>query len=138
MIRFFFLSLLFFLCVPILTAQAETTAKPSKKPTIELENRIAYQQGQFAALYARCGSPNDRALIGGSTASWKEKTFANYKGTPEERRHVEKTYEQAVKEVQQDPGACNEWGRQASATLSSIRQLAHYGEPVVLDRRAAW
>jgi hypothetical protein len=103
-------------------------------PSPNLEEKIAYQQGQFGALYARCGSPDEKAVIGGSLANWRMETFRGYQGKPEERAQLEKAFDTAVAMIATTPDVCRDWIMQASVTWHSIAQLAQYGEPVVLKQ----
>lgn len=128
----FCLSFLATMLALVCSAQATNSAS-----SVALEERIAYQQGQFAGLYEKCGSGKDRAVIGGSIAAWRSETFAGYKGTAEERKRLEQAFDAASRDVAADTGACLEWNKQAAATWRSIAQLVRYGEPVVLKRPVA-
>ncbi len=99
-------------------------------PTYELEKKIAYQQGQFGGLYARCGSPEDQEIIGGSLASWRSETFRGYHGSPDERAGLEKVFDDAANTVVADSAGCQDWLKQAAATWHSIVYLSQYGMPV--------
>jgi len=99
-------------------------------PSFDLEKKIAYQQGQFAALYAHCGSPEERGVIGGSLASWRAETFQGYKGNAEERAGVEQAFDEAARSVAADGTSCKDWIKQAAATWHSIVFLSQRGFPV--------
>lgn len=116
---------LFFFCNLLMSEIS--FASPS--PSFDLEKNIAYQQGQFGALYAQCGSEKDQAVIGGSISIWRDETFAGYKGTSDEHQGLIKMFDQAVRDVRLDKNACQDWLAQASATWRSIAHLVTYGMP---------
>ncbi len=126
----FFLALALFIIASVAIVKAATNS-----PTLELEKKIAYQQGQFGALYDHCGGFDDKGIIGGSIGVWRNETFQGYNGTPLEYAAVEKSFDQAVKDVMQDSNSCNGWIKQAAATWSSIVQLSQYGTPVATVSR---
>jgi opacity protein-like surface antigen len=107
------------------SAHAATVA-----PSFDLEKKIAYQQGQFGALYANCGSPQDQAaVIGGSLTTWRDETFEGYHGSAAERAALEKAFNEAAEAVSGDHASCSNWLQQASATWRSIATLSRYGIP---------
>lgn len=99
-------------------------------PNLTLETRIAYQQGQFAALYDQCGSVQQKTVIGGSTAQWRTESFEGYMGSAAERQQLELAFATALAEVKADPNACKDWTKQAAAVWRSIARLTMYGTPV--------
>lgn len=103
-------------------------------PTLDLEKKIAYQQGQFGALYERCGSADEKGVIGGSLAAWRSETFRGYNGSAAEHRALEQSFDEAANAVALDAGSCKEWVKQAAATWRGIVQLSQYGTPVALNR----
>ncbi|MDD3181804.1 MAG: hypothetical protein PHD48_03240 [Alphaproteobacteria bacterium] len=125
--RFALITLLTFIAIP---AQAGPSAMDRIQPTLDLEKKIAYQQGQFATLSERCGTDVDRKVIHGSVKAWRTETFTNYKGTSAELKQLEDSFDRAQAEVVADPNACVGWDKQVSATVRSIRQLAQYGNAV--------
>jgi hypothetical protein len=98
-------------------------------PLIELEKKIAYQQGQFGSLYAQCGSPQDKAIIGGSLASWRIETFQGYNGDARERKDIEKSFDEAASMIANDASDCKDWIKRAAVTWHSIVRLSQYGQP---------
>ncbi len=136
--RHFFLPLaavaFFAALVPFSAAHAAPTPAPTIAPTLELETKISYQQGQFGALYDRCAKADERAVIGGSLAAWRQETFRGYSGAEAERAAVLAAFDQAARDVAADPSACHDWIRQAAATWHSIVYLASYGFPVASSR----
>ncbi len=121
--RLFIISAVVLGFVPL--AHAATT----QQPTIELEKKIAYQQGQFGALYAHCGNDKEQTVIGGSIAKWKTETFDGYQGNTQERAALEHEFDDAVNAVTADAGSCKDWIIQASATYRSVAMLSHFGLP---------
>ncbi len=117
-------------CIFVLLLPVAAQAAGSVLPSFDLEQKIAYQQGQFGALYARCGSHADQEIIGGSLTVWRNETFRGYNGTAIERAGLEKTFDQAVHDVSADTAACQDWISQAAATWHGMVQLARYGTPV--------
>ena len=107
------------------------TAEAGIFPNLELEKKIAYQQGQFGALYAQCASNDEKAVIGGSLTNWRMETFQGYKGNPQELAAVEQAFDTASKDVVADKGSCQDWIKQAAVTWRSITVLAQNGMPVV-------
>jgi|GEM_PF-5459775 hypothetical protein len=99
-------------------------------PALDLEQKIAYGQGRFAALYAQCGSHDELAFIGGSLANWKTETFRGYKGNAHDLAQVEKAFDAAVEAVSANADSCTDWAKQAEATWSLVAQLAQHGTPV--------
>jgi len=101
--------------------------------SLELEEKIAYQQGLFGGLYARCGAPDEQqAVIGGSLATWRTETFRGYQGNSNERMRLGNAFDKAAAGVVGDPSACKDWIKKAAATWRDIVQLVQYGEPVSL------
>jgi hypothetical protein len=100
-------------------------------PNIELEKKIAYQQGQFGALYAHCASNDERAVIGGSLDTWRIETFQGYKGNTQELATVQAAFDSATRDVTADDHSCQDWIKQAAATWRSIITLSEKGLPVV-------
>lgn len=121
--RIFGFFVLFVLAVP---AQGAVRGLPS----FDLEKKIAYQQGQFGALYAHCGAHEEQAVIGGSLASWRVETFQGYAGNAEERAGVERAFDDAASAVIADSTSCQDWVKQAAATWHSIIHLSQYGTAV--------
>ena len=99
-------------------------------PNLALETQIAYQQGQFAGLYERCGSEQEKIVIGGSAAQWRSETFAGYRGSAMERQQLDQAYTSALSDIKSDPTVCREWMKQAAAVWRSIARLTMYGTPV--------
>lgn len=122
-----------FFAAIVLSLILSTQAFAATEPTFDLEQKIAYQQGQFGALYAHCGSGDNQAIIGGSLASWRKETFMSYNGTSEERANLQKAFDQAAIDVTQDATSCRDWMKQASATWRSIIQLSQYGTPMAAN-----
>ena len=90
-------------------------------PTLDLEKKIAYQQGQFGALYAHCGSHDDQAaVIGGSLTTWRMETFEGYHGTVAERDALQKEFDAAAQAVVADNSSCTNWLQQAGSGLGAI------------------
>lgn len=113
----------------ILTANAAMALSP----TLDLEKKIAYQQGQFGALYDHCGTQDDKIVIGGSLAAWREETFRGYLGSAEEMAQLAQAFSQAADEVVKDTASCQDWIAQGAATWQSIVRLSQYGTPFVLS-----
>lgn len=90
----------------------------------DVEKKIAYQQGQFGALYAQCGSVNEKAVIGGSLVAWRSETFQGLRASPEEHTKLEQIFDDAAKDVVADPNSCRDWTKQAAATWHGIVQLS--------------
>jgi hypothetical protein len=109
---------------------APAYATSSLTPTLQLEEKLAYQKGQFGALYARCGSHDEKVVIGGSLSTWKEETFRGYAGTPAELRKIEAAFDQAATDVNNQQNACEDWVKQAAVTWHGIARLSEYGLPV--------
>ncbi len=103
------------------------------KPALDLEKKIAYQQGHFGALYARCGTSDEKAVIGGSLVSWRMETFRGYNGSPQERAAVEKAFDEAAGTIMADQSACDGWIKQAAVTWHDIIDLAQYGTTTVAN-----
>ncbi len=103
-------------------------------PSLDLEQKIAYQQGQFGALYARCGSHDDKIVIGGTLANWRKETFAQYSGSAQEHASLEKAFDTAASDVAEESDVCRDWQKQASATWHGIVQLSEHGTPVALSK----
>lgn len=114
--------LLLSLCTFSAVAQASTL--------LDLEKKIAYQQGQFGALYERCGTPDEKAVIGGSLSTWRTETFQGYNGIAEEHAALEKSFDEASTAVALDANSCQDWIKQAAATWHGIVTLAQQGMPV--------
>ena len=104
------------------------------QPDLKLERNIAYQQGQFAALYDRCGSTKDRVVIGGSAINWRAEILTGYKGSTAERQQLEQAFDTAIQDVAADQSACEEWVKQAAATWHSIERLVKFGMPVIFKQ----
>lgn len=120
---------IFVFLISILLAQQAFAATP----TLAVEKAIAYQQGQFAALYEQCGSKEEKLVIGGSVATWRAETFAGYQGSAAERQALDHAFNQALAEVQADPQACKSWVKQVAAAWRSIIRLSVYGTPVAFN-----
>lgn len=118
------------LALAIVIFSFATAAANGFTPTLQLEEKIAYQKGQFGALYARCGSFEDKRVIGGSLETWKSETFRGYTGTPEELMKIEGAFDRAVTDVKNQPSGCQDWIKQAAATWHGIVRLSEYGLPV--------
>ena len=103
-------------------------------PNLALETQIAYQQGQFAGLYERCGSEQEKIVIGGSAAQWRNETFAGYHGSAAERQQLDQAYISALSDIKADPTVCREWVKQAAAVWRSIARLTMYGTPVTFKQ----
>jgi hypothetical protein len=121
MLRYFIVMIIGLLAQPALAAT----------PSIALESQIAYQQGQFAGLYERCGSAQEKAVIGGSAAQWRAESLAGYQGSLAEQRMLDQAYTAALGDINNDPHVCRDWTKQAAAIWRSITRLAMYGTPVV-------
>jgi len=126
--KFVVYGLFAFLFLTVLSDRALAIA-----PTIDLEKKIAYQQGQFGALYAHCGTVAERDVIGGTLANWQMETFRGYNGSPTERVAVEQAFDKAAKDVLADSNSCQNWIKQAAATWHSIVYLSQYGTPVAAN-----
>ncbi len=124
-------ALLFVIAVLFLALPAQ--AANIRKPTLDLEKKIAYQQGQFGALYAHCGNANEKTVIGGSLAVWRDETFRGYNGTTSERESLLKEFDSAAIAVMADSSSCQNWGPQADATWHSVVYLSRYGSPAVIQ-----
>ena len=116
-----------------LLTSAAVQAAPSV-PTLDLEQKIAYGQGRFAALYANCGSHDEAAFLGGSIANWRTETFAGYRGNAQDRAQVEKAFDAAVAAVGSDSESCKNWTQKAEATWSLVTQLAQHGTSVLASK----
>lgn len=113
-----------------LVAGAPVHAENGIAPTLGLEQKIAYQQGQFGALYAHCGNVMDRDVIGGTLANWRMETFRGYNGSPVELASVEKAFDAAANDVMSNSSSCQNWIKQAALTWNNIVHLSQYGTPV--------
>ena len=98
-------------------------------PTLDLEKKIAYEQGYFGALYAQCGSNHEREVIGGTLANWKNETFRGYNGNQSDRTAVLTAFDAAARDVANNGNSCKNWVRQAAQVWHNIIQLSQYGTP---------
>jgi hypothetical protein len=121
----FFLGLIAFASL----ARAETPAA-----IYDLEKKISYQQGQFGALYARCGSTDEKVVIGGTLSEWRMETFRGYHGSANEQAGLEKIFDEAANAVALDSSSCRDWVKQASATWRGIAQLSQHGMPLAANQ----
>ncbi len=85
-----------FAAILLMISIAPAYAVGMKTPTLDLEKKIAYQQGQFGALYARCGARDELTVIGGSLAQWKNEVFRGYQGSAEEHAALEREFDDAA------------------------------------------
>ena len=121
-----------FLILTIVLARS-ASATTYIHPTLDLEKKIAYQQGQFGALYAHCGSKDQQAVIGSSLATWRFETFRGYNGTALEKAALEKSFDDAATSVMSDATSCQDWVKAAAATWHGIINLSQYGTPVAAN-----
>jgi hypothetical protein len=86
--------------------------------------KIAAQQGRFGALYARCGTRDEKIVIGGTIDSWKKETFMGFRGTPSERAHVEKIFDDAAEDIFKTQNSCQGWIKHAAVVWHSLAELS--------------
>jgi hypothetical protein len=113
---------------------ASVAANPDIGALLQTETKIAYQQGKFGALYARCGARDEMAFIGGSVINWRHETFLGYNGGTQDLAALEQAFDQAIADVNADKGACDDWRGHAAAAWSAVVKLAQQGTPVASDR----
>ena len=99
-------------------------------PTLDLEKQIAYEQGHFGALYAQCGSSEDREVIGGTLTNWRMETFRGYNGSSDERTALEAAFDAAARGVVSDTRNCQDWIKKSATAWHNIIHLSQYGTPV--------
>jgi len=116
----------------VMSAPARAMTDPAA--LLKLETAIAYQQGQFGALYAHCGDSADRVVIGGSLEAWKRETFRGYMGSPSDRAMLESSFDRAVQEVNADSNSCKDWPTQAAAAMHGADVLSRFGFPASIHQ----
>jgi hypothetical protein len=107
----------------------------SAQNTYTLEEKIAYQQGRFGALYDLCGTPTDRKIISSSIDAWREETLEGFQGPPEARADLVKAFDQAIADVKAEQNYCNGWNVKSAAAWQQAVKLSMVPDAGQVARR---